>query len=455
MSRELFSLEAEHGVLGAMMKDTSLLDSISNKVTAADFYYLKTAAMYQVILDCHASGEPIDPVTVGTFRERLPNGESTLAYAVEIAMNVPSAANWASYARTVRERAVLRRLVDVADSVRDSATENLPLAQIIASAQQAMADLRDLDDGEPDYKRIDEIIEKNIDTIDAKHNGRQESGLSSGLPDLDKLTRGLRPRTVTVVAGLPGSGKTTLGLQIAQHIAISGAGTALVFSLEMPEEELGQRVLASLGSVDIGRLDSGTDMQDGDWAGLTAAVAKIKGKPLYVCDRPGMTPARIRSVARQVQRDHGLDVLMVDYLGLVPGDAKGRSRAEEVGKITKAMVNLAKELGVPVILLSQLNRESTKRVGKKPVSSDLRDSGEIEADAHCILMVHRDMDTEQGQNGVTEILMTKCRHAPVGSCLVQQQGLFSRFVSFAGTREANQDEYDAGRDFSGKFSRGF
>ena len=119
------------------------------------------------------------------------------------------------------------------------------------------------------------------------------------------------------------------------------------------------------------------------------------------------------------------------------------------------MVNLAKELGVPVILLSQLNRESTKRVGKKPVSSDLRDSGEIEADAHCILMVHRDMDTEQGQNGVTEILMTKCRHAPVGSCLVQQQGLFSRFVSFAGTREANQDEYDAGRDFSGKFSRGF
>lgn len=445
MSRELYSVEAEWGVLGAMMLDPSLFDAISGKVVAADFYDIENAALYQAILDCHAAGEPIDPVTVGIFRPELPSGDSTIAYAGEIAKATYSTANWEAYAKAVRERAVLRRLVDAANAVTEMATEEKPLADIIASAQQAMADLRDLEDGEPDYKRIDEIVRKNVDTIDEKHNGKRVVGLSTGLPDLDKLTRHLRPRTVTVIAGLPGSGKTTLGLQIVQNIAMSGAGVGLVFSLEMPEEELGQRVIAYLGSVDIGRLDSGVDMQDCDWQGMTAAVAKCVDKPLYVCDRPGMTPARIRSIARQVQRNHGLDIVMVDYLGLIPADAKGRSRSEEVGKISKAMLNLSKELGIPVILLSQLNRDSTKRVGKKPVSADLRDSGEIEADAHCILMVHRDMDTEEGQNGVTEILMTKCRHAQVGSCLLQQQGQFARFVSFAGAREISQEEVEMGR----------
>lgn len=451
MSRELFSIEAEHGVLGAMMLDPSLFDAISGKVKAADFSDIENAALFQTILDCAAAGEPIDPVTVGTFRAHLPSGDSTTAYAGEIAKNTPSTANWETYTRVVRERAVLRRLVETAAAVSDMASDDRPLAEIIASAQQAMADLRDLEDGEPDYKRLDDVLGKNIDTIDAKFNGRQPAGLSTGLADLDKLTRGLRPRTVTVIAGLPGSGKTTLGLQIAQNVAISGAGVGLVFSLEMPEEELGQRVIASLGSVDIGRLDRASDLQDADWAGITTAVAKAKDKPLFICDRPGMTPARIRSVARQIQKAHGLDVLMIDYLGLIPGETKGRSRTEEVGKISKAMLNLAKELGVPVILLSQLNRDSTKRVGKRPVSADLRDSGEIEADAHCILMVHRDMDTEAGQNGVTEILMTKCRHAPVGSCLLQQQGQFARFVSFAGTREVDQDELEMGRSFAGRF----
>lgn len=453
MSRELFSDEAEHGVLGAMMLAPNLFDEISGKIAAADFHDLENAALYQTIIDCHAAGQPIDPVTVGTFRERLPSGYSTLAYAGEIASNVPSVANWAAYAKVVRERAVLRRLVATAATVTDMASEDLPLAQVIANAQQAMADLRDLEDGEPDYKRLDEVLSKNIDTIDAKFNGKQAAGLSTGLADLDKLTRRLRPRTVNVIAGLPGSGKTTLGLQIVQNVAMSGAGVGLVFSMEMPEHELGQRVIASLGSVDIARLDSGVDMQDGDWTGMSAAVAKAKDKPLYICDQPGLTPARIRSIARQVQRAHGLDIVMVDYLGLIQGDAKGRSRSEEVGKISKAMLNLSKELGIPVILLSQLNRDSTKRVGKKPVSADLRDSGEIEADAHCILMVHRDPDTEEGQNGVTEILMTKCRHAPVGSCLVQQQGQFARFVSFAGAREVSQDEIEMGRSFAGRFNK--
>lgn len=447
--RELYSDEAEHALLGALMLDGELFDSITTSVTTADFHDPENAALFQVMVDLHGTGEPIDPVTLHDFRPFLPSGGSTIAYAGELAKNTPSTANWRAYARTVSERAVLRRLVGAADAVRELASENRPVAEIIASAQQAMADLRDLDTGEPDYKRMDEVVTRNIDIIDAKFNGAVQSGLSTGLADLDKLIRGLRKKTVTIIAGLPGSGKTTLGLQIAQHIACSGAGVGMVFSLEMPEEELGNRALASLGSIDLQVLDNG-QLQDDDWPRLTAAVAKIMDKPLYVSDKSGLTVARIRSICRQVKRKHGLDVVVIDYIGLIGSDGKAFNRTAELGKISTGVVNIAKELEVPVILLAQLNRDSTKRPGKKPIASDLRDSGQIEADAHCIILVHRDMDDEQGQNGVTELIMPKCRHAPVGSCVVQQQGKFARFVNFAG-REPSQEEVEASRSFASQY----
>lgn len=447
--RELYSDEAEHALLGALMLDGDLFDSITSSVGTADFHDPENAALYQVMIDLHATGAPIDPVTLNDFKPYLPSGGTTIAYAVELAKNTPSTANWKAYARTVTERAVLRRLVGAADAVRDLASENRPVAEIIASAQQAMADLRDLDTGEPDYKRMDEVVTRNIDIIDAKFNGTVQSGLSTGLVDLDKLIRGLRKKTVTIVAGLPGSGKTTLGLQIAQHIACTGLGVGMVFSLEMPEEELGNRALASLGSVDLQVLDNG-QLQDEDWPRLTSAVSKIVDKPLYVCDKSGLTVARIRSICRQVKRKHGLDVVVIDYIGLIGSDGKAFNRTAELGKISTGIVNIAKELEVPVILLAQLNRDSTKRPGKKPIASDLRDSGQIEADAHCIILVHRDMDDEQGQNGVTELIMPKCRHAPVGSCVVQQQGKFARFVNFAG-RAPSQEEVEASRPFASQY----
>lgn len=447
--RELYSDEAEHALLGALMLDGELFDSITASVTTADFHDPENAALFQVMLDLHATGAPVDPVTLHDFKPVLPSGGTTIAYAAELAKNTPSTANWKAYARTVTERAVLRRLVDAADAVRESASENRPVAEIIASAQQAMADLRDLHTGEPDYKRMDEVVTRNIDIIDSKYNGNLATGLSTGLTKLDEMIRGLRKKTVTIVAGLPGSGKTTLGLQIAQHIACGGLGVGMVFSLEMPEEELANRALASLGSVDLQVLDSGK-LEDDDWPRLTSAVNKISGKPLYVSDKSGLTVARIRSICRQVKRKHGLDVVVIDYIGLIGSDGKAFNRTAELGKISTGIVNIAKELEVPVILLAQLNRDSTKRPGKKPIASDLRDSGQIEADAHCIILVHRDMDDEQGQNGATELIMPKCRHAPVGSCVVQQQGRFARFVDFAG-REPTQEEVEINRPFADQY----
>lgn len=447
MSRELFSVEAEHGVLGAIMLDSSLFDEITSKVQVSDFYIPDNAALYEAIIECQASGDPIDAVTVGLARPILPSGENALAFAAEIAKNVPSAANWKTYARHVMERAVLRRLIDAAAAVSDMAFEEAPLSDVIARAQQAMADLRDLDDGEPDYKRLDEIIGKNIDVLDDKFNHRVPAGIQTGLADLDKMIKVLKRKTVTVIGGLPGSGKTTLGMQICQHVALNDIGPALVFSLEMPEEELGNRMLASVGSIDFGRIDIGTTMEDEDWPRLTSAVNKINGKPLFVSDASGQTLSKIRSTARMVQRKHGLAILAIDYIGLIKSEEKSQNRTAELSKISTGIVNLAKELNVPVVLLAQLNRESTKRPGKKPIASDLKDCGQIEADAHMILLVHRDTDTEEGQNGVTEIIMPKCRHAQVSSCLVQQQGKFLRFVNFAGAREISQEEVEMGRGF--------
>lgn len=449
--RELYSDEAEHALLGSLMLDGDLFDSITTSVNTADFHDPENAALFQVMIDLHGTGTPIDPVTLHDFKPHLPSGNMTLAYAGELAKNTPSTANWKAYARTVRERAVLRRLVDAADAVRASASENKPLAEIIASAQQAMADLRDLDDDGPKYHRLDQMMGRAADIIDDKFNGRMPSWPSTGLIDLDELMQGVRPKKVTVVAGLPGSGKTTLALQIAQHNAISAQKPWLVFSIEMPGEELGVRAIASLGGVDLRRLDNPKNMEDDDWAKMISAVAKANGAPLFICDDPVQTPSTIRSTSRKCQREHGLAGIVVDYLGLIQSEKPGRSRTEEVGKISKALLRLAKELDVPVLELAQLNRDSTKRVGKKPQSSDLRDSGEIEADASCIIMVHRDMDSEEGQNGLTELLMTKCRHAKVGSCVVQQQGEFGRFVNFVGNPYPSNEEVEMSRPFASKF----
>lgn len=450
--RELYSIEAEHGLLGALLLNQNLFDDITAKVSTQDFSGLENAALYQAIIDTQAAGQPIDPVTVGIQAGRLPSGDSALAYAADITKNVPSAANWQAYVRIVLERSALRRVVEVADVIRDSASDDRPVADIIALAQQATADLRDLGGtGEQDYYRYSDVLPEVVDTIDSKFNNSAVRGLSTGLKDLDEIICGLRETNMVVLAGLPGSGKTTLGVQIAQHVAQRGGGSGLIVSMEMTRQELVTRGIASVGGVSLTRLDQGNTIRDEDWPRITAAVNALNEARLFVCDQPGMTAARIRSIARQVQRKEGLNVVVIDYIGLITAEGGGQNRTLELGKISTSLKNLAKELRVPVLVLAQLNRGSTNRPDKRPRPSDLRDSGQIEADADVVVLVHRDGDTEEGQNGVTELIVGKCRHAKPGSCLVQQQGEFVRFVDFAGNPYPTDEEVEMGRSFANRF----
>lgn len=445
--RELYSIESEHGVLGAMMIDESLVDEVLSRVSASDFSDLENAALFNAIIETREAGEPIDAVTVGTRVPVLPSGRSMIQFAGSIVANVPSAANWEVYAKHVRERSVLRAIVQAAESIRESVSTDQPLAEIIANAQQSIAELRDMGGMEADYKRLSDVVPAVIDGIDDRHNNRTVPHLSTGLPEFDKLLGGgLRKKSMVVIAGRPGSGKTTLGLQVAQNICTYQKGVGMVFSLEMPEEELCLRTMASLGSVSLNRLERPEHMADADWAGLTSAVSLIQQSEMYLSDKPGLTISRIRSIARQVKRRHGLSVMVIDYIGLISPDGKQSNRHESIAAISTAIKNLSKELEIPILVLAQLNRESTKRSGKRPQASDLRDSGQIEQDADAVILVHRDEETEHGQNGVTELILDKGRQAPVGSCLVQQEGQYARFVPFAGTRES----YDRANGFDGE-----
>jgi replicative DNA helicase len=448
--------EAEHGVLGAIMLasldgNTALVDDIVSQMSSADFLYDDHAALFDVIRDCLGRGLPVDAVTVGDVQRFLPSGQGTLAFAVDLCRNVPSVANAMAYAKQVKQWAVIRQVVDIGHSAKAAVANGLVPDEIIAQAQQSIADLRDLQGSEKaGYKRMAEVLPKVFDGMQEVLDDRAPPKLSTGLADLDKLIGFLRPKSMVVIAGRPGSGKTMLGLQIVNHVAIRGAGVGLIFSLEMDEKELTIRTIASQGGVDLRRMEEVKSLDEDEWQRIGTAGSKIESAQLYLNDTPGMTMSAIRSEARKLQREHGLDILMIDYLGLVGTEGKNQNRTDAVAKISIALKNLAKELSVPVLVLAQLNRNPASRPGKKPQASDLRDSGQIEQDADAVILVHHDPESEAGEQGVTELILDKGRQAPQGSCLVQRQGQYARFVNFAGNRLPSDDEVEMGRTFAGR-----
>jgi replicative DNA helicase len=431
--RPLFSMEAEHGVLGALMIKPEECETIGSFLDITDFYNKDSAALYSMILACHSKKGRPDPITLSEIRAELPSGDSTLAYAAEVMLNVPSAANGRAYAQVVLERAKARRLYDVGQQLMELAMSAGKIPEQVSQAQSLVMELNSREDS-PDVITMKEALGPVFEDMQDRIDGKQFMGLEFGLSDLDKIVKCLRPGNLAIIAGRPGTGKTVLGMGLADRVATKKKGGALVFSLEMPFKELAKRSLAAESGVSQNRIESGDAiMDDAATAKITCAVAVLSTADIRICDKGGLTFSRICSIARFQHRAKPLDVIVVDYLSLIATDpaSKMQNRNLELGSYTRGFKALAKELGIPVVVLAQLNRGIENRTDPKPKMSDLRDSGEIEQDADVIIMAHRDMDTERGQNGLTEVDVVKVRHAKPDFCVLQFQGEFARFVNAA------------------------
>lgn len=449
-TRPLVSDEAEFAVVGALMHKPDLIETIGAQVSPDDFYHQDAAELYSMILAARSAGRPVDSVSLSDIRSELVSGELTIVRASEIMRNVPSTANAAEYSRIVVERSKARKVADIGQSIIDMACHNRPISGIIADAQEAVLALNSEDD-EPDVVILRDALGPVIDEIDARFNGEGINGLSTGLIDLDNIVLGLRGSHVIVIAGRPGTGKTTIALGIAEKLTILDGKSALVFSLEMSAKELSKRSLASSAMVTLGNIDTGSAMgSDEQITRITTAVGKMRNADLRICQKGGLPLSRIRNIARFQHRAKPLDLIVIDYIGLISPEAGSRqqNRNLELGAISRGIKAMAKELNVPVIVLAQLNRSIETRTAKKPQMSDLRDSGEIEQDADIIIIAHRDAESDLGKSGVTEIDVVKHRHAATGHCLLQHQGEFARFANYAGTRELQQAAAQSSRQSS-------
>jgi replicative DNA helicase len=431
IERPLVSMEAEHGVLGALMKKPELCEEVGAFLGMEDFSEPDNGALYLLILACHSKKITPDPLSLAEMKPELPSGTPTMLYAGELWEKVASAANAKHYARIVIERARARTLYQAGVRLMEMAQQQGSIPAQIAEAQGVVMGLSAKDD-KPDVVTMREALGEVFADMQERLDGIQVMGIDFGLPDLDRIVRMFRPGNLAIIAGRPGTGKTVLGTWLADRCALHFKKGALVFSLEMAMKELGKRSLASLSGVAQGDIESGEAICDKEAEmRMTAAVHKLSEADIRICDKPGLTFARICSIARFEHRANPLGVIVVDYLSLIATDpsAKHQNRNLELGSYTRGFKALAKELGIPVVVLSQLNRSIENRADPKPKMSDLRDSGEIEQDADVIIMAHRDMNTPQGESGITEIDVVKVRHAKPGFCLLQFQGEFARFVS--------------------------
>lgn len=430
--RDPYSLEAEHGVLGAMFLRPELIDLLSADLSVEDFYYEDNAAIYRGILDLHGAGQPVDIVTIGARVGDLPCGSPAFAYAADIARNTPSVANAASYAGTVRERSLDRSLIALSVRINDIAYGDQTTVDKVA-AVQAEAQAVDSQSATSEVIKAEDILDDYIEVLQARADrGDEIDGLSTGIPDLDEKLQGLKPGQLIIIAGRPAMGKTTLAMNIASNAAIREGKSVMAFSLEMDNTGLMDRFMASEGRIPLHLIKNGKAPHS-HGAELMSAAGKLKHSSLYLSDRASMSMNRMRAAARRHKRRYGLDLMVIDYLQLIESDSRTFSREQEVSHMTRTAKLMARELGVPVILLSQLSRECEKRPNKRPMCSDLRESGAIEQDADIILFVYRDevYHEHSEAKGIAEIIIGKGRDIAGGTVRAAFLGQYSRFEQLA------------------------
>ncbi|KTD55911.1 replicative DNA helicase [Legionella sainthelensi] len=441
LKRPPHSVEAEQSIIGGLMLDNQVWDKISHKLCETDFYRTEHRILFRAISALAKKDQPFDVVTLLdalTSHNELDDAGGE-AYLFELANNTPSVANISAYAEIVREKSVQRQLIAVATEIADSAynPEGREVPELLDLAETKVFAIGEQTGGDGGPENIKSILVRAVEKIDALyHNGDAITGLATGLSDLDEMTSGLQPSDLVIVAGRPSMGKTTLVMNMAEHAAIKSGKPVLVFSMEMPADSLAMRMMSSLGRIDQHKIRTGK-LDDDDWPRVTSAVHMLSEAPLFIDDTPALSPGEMRARARRLAKEHGaLGLIVVDYLQLmkVPG-FNADNRTAEISEISRSLKSLAKELQVPVIALSQLNRSLEQRADKRPVMSDLRESGAIEQDADLICFIYRDevYYEDSPDKGTAEIIVAKQRNGPIGKVRVAFIGKYTRFEDLAYT----------------------
>jgi replicative DNA helicase len=433
---------AEQSVLGGMLLSKDAISEVVEILRERDFYRPAHELIYDAILDLYSRGEPADPVTVSA--ELTKRGDLTRAggapYLHTLISSVPTAANASYYAKIIRERAIMRRLVEAGTKIVQLGYT--VEGEVDDAVNQAQAEVHAVTErrAAEDYIQLSELLPAAFDEIEKISSGVAGEGVKTGFKDLDALTHGFHPGNMIVLAARPAVGKSTLGLDIARYASIHKGDTSVIFSLEMSRSEITMRMLSAEARVPLNNIRSGA-LSDEEWARMARRMGEISEAPMFIDDSPNLSLMEIRAKARRLKQRHNLKLIVIDYLQLMTSGKRVENRQQEVSEFSRQLKLLAKELNVPVVAISQLNRSPEQRSDKKPMLSDLRESGSIEQDADVVILLHRDdLYDQQARSGEADLIVAKHRNGPTRTITVSAQLHFARFTDMAPTY-SSQESY--------------
>lgn len=427
------NIEAEQAILGAIFLEPNAISSATEILMPEDFYRASHQIIYRVMLELSDKGEPIDIVTATTAlanRQQL-DDVGGVSYLSDLANAVPTAANIVYYCKIVEEKSILRRLIRTAtDIVTDSYSKEDEVEEVLNESEKRILEVSNRKNASS-FKNIKDVLIQVYDNIDQLHKNKGEvTGIPTGFRDLDRITSGFQRNDLIIVAARPSVGKTAFALNIAQNVAIKTNENVAIFSLEMGADQLVNRMICAEGNIDAQRLRTGS-LEEEDWGRLSMAMGSLSNAGIFIDDTPGIRVSEIRSKCRRLKQEHGLGMILIDYLQLIQGSAGSQeNRQQEVSEISRSLKGLARELNVPLIALSQLSRGVESRQDKRPMMSDLRESGSIEQDADIVGFLYRDdyYDKESEKQNIIEIILAKQRNGPVGTVELAFVKEYNKFV---------------------------
>ncbi len=431
------STEAEISVLGAMLQDSTAVLRAAEQLVPEDFYHPEHKEIFTVMADMNRRQTAIDLVTVQTelSNKGSLDGIGGIKYLMKIIRDVPTTANVQEYINIVREKSTLRKLIAAAQGImKDCYGQNKELQDVLSSAEKSIFDIVMNRQGGEELRPVGEALEVAYQKIEelAKLKG-ELAGVPTGFIDLDSMLTGLHPGELIIVGARPAMGKTSFAMNIAEHAALNKGKTTAIFTLEMPREQIAMRMLCSDARVDMQRVRKGT-LHDDDWIRLAKTLGPLSASHIYIDDTAGLSPTQLRSRCRRLMMDTGkLDLVVIDYLGLMRSDGRAESRNMEVSEISRALKAIALELKIPIVACAQLSRANKDRIDKRPVLSDLRDSGSIEQDADVVMFLHREeyYNKETEDKNIGEVIVSKQRSGPLGTVKLAWLSEFTTFANLA------------------------